>query len=103
LPQSGLTKAVLKKAVEGILPDEIIYRKKQGFAAPVKEWLRTSWYDYAYDTVQNSHFVKSGVFNKDFTKRLFEMHKSGKRDYKNELFLLLMLSVWYKKFFGSQA
>ena len=103
LPQSGLTKSVLKKAVEGILPDEIIYRKKQGFAAPVKEWLRTTWYDYAFDTVQNSHFVKSGIFNKDFTKRLFEMHKSGKRDYKNELFLLLMLSVWYKKFFGSQA
>lgn len=103
LPQNGLTKSVLKKAVEGILPNEIIYRKKQGFAAPVKEWFRSSWYDYSFDTVINSHFVQEGVFNKDFIKKLFEQHKSGKRDHKNELFLLLMLSIWYKKFFGSQS
>jgi asparagine synthase (glutamine-hydrolysing) len=103
LPKDGLTKAVLKKAVEGVLPNDIIYRKKQGFAAPVKEWLRTSWYDYAYDTVVNSYFVKSGLFEKEFIIKLFELHKSGKRDYKNELFLLLMISVWYNKFFGSQS
>ncbi|MBX3043481.1 MAG: asparagine synthase (glutamine-hydrolyzing) [Candidatus Kapabacteria bacterium] len=102
LPESGLTKSVLKKAVEGILPDDIIYRKKQGFAAPVKEWFRTSWYDYAINEVLASELVRGGLLNADFIKKLFEMHKSGKRDYKNELFLLLMISVWYRKFFGSQ-
>jgi asparagine synthase (glutamine-hydrolysing) len=102
LPQSGLTKSVLKKAVEGILPENIIYRKKQGFAAPVKEWLRTSWYSYALDTVMNSYFIKNGIFDKEFVNRLFVLHKSGKMDYKNEIFLLLMVSIWYNKFFGSQ-
>lgn len=103
LPDSGLTKSILKKAVEGILPNEIIYRKKQGFAAPVKEWLRTSWYDYSLETVVKSPMIRDGIFNPAIIRNLFKMHKDGSRDYKNELFLLLMLSVWYKKFFGSQA
>ena len=102
MPESGLTKSVLKKAVEGILPKDIIYRKKQGFAAPVKEWFRTKWYDYSYNTVMQSEYVKSGMFNGMFVKRMFELHRDGKRDYKNELFLLLMFSIWYNKFFGSQ-
>ena len=33
-------KYILKKSVEGIIPDEIIYRKKMGFGAPMGDWLR---------------------------------------------------------------
>ncbi len=102
LPKSGLTKSVLKKAVEGILPENIIYRKKQGFAAPIREWLRNSWFAYSMDIVMNSYFVKNGIFDKNFVNRMFLLHKSSKVDYKNEIFMLLMLSIWYNKFFGSQ-
>ena len=37
----GQTKALFKKAVRGLIPDQIIDRPKQGFAVPVDEWLRT--------------------------------------------------------------
>lgn len=36
----GVLKRILKKAVRGIIPDEVIDRKKQGFAAPMPEWFR---------------------------------------------------------------
>ncbi len=101
MPRSGITKAVLKNAVAGILPDDIVYRKKQGFAAPIGEWLRTNWYDFTYNEVTNSYFVKNKIFSKDFIERLFKLHKSGRRNYKIEIFLLLMLTIWYNKFFGS--
>ena len=40
--KNGILKYILKKAVRGIIPDEIIDRKKQGFAAPIAEWFDQS-------------------------------------------------------------
>ncbi len=98
-PDRKTTKYVLKKAVEGIIPDEIIYRKKQGFWAPVNEWLRNQWYDYARNEIFDSIFVKDGIFNKEYVEKLFTSHKSAKRNYGVQIFSLLNLSLWYKRFF----
>ncbi len=97
-PDKITTKYVLKKAVEGILPDEIIYRKKQGFWAPVNEWLRNQWYDFAKDEVLNSYFVKEGIFNRNFIEKMLLSHKKGKRNYGVQIFSLLTLSLWQKRF-----
>ncbi len=100
VPDKKSTKILLKNALKDILPTEIIHRKKQGFAAPVKEWLRNEWYSYAKNTILDSFFVKEGIFNADFIKKQFELHKTGKFKLHNEIFLLLMLSIWYRRFFG---
>jgi asparagine synthase (glutamine-hydrolysing) len=100
VPDRKSTKIVLKKAVESILPHEIIYRKKQGFWAPVNEWLRHQWYDYSYSTIMNSYFVKDKIFDRDFIDRIFKLHKSGKRNQGLQIFSLLTLSLWYKRFFS---
>ncbi|MBE2189425.1 MAG: asparagine synthase (glutamine-hydrolyzing) [Candidatus Kapabacteria bacterium] len=100
VPNQKDTKILLKNALKGVLPDNIIHRKKQGFAAPVKEWLRNEWYDYARDEIMNSFFVKEKVFDKVFIEKLFVLHKSGKFKLHNEIFLLLMLAIWHKKYFS---
>lgn len=100
VPDKKSTKILLQKAVESILPNEIIYRKKQGFWAPVNEWLRNHWYDYAYSTVRDSFFVKEKVFNKDYIDKVFGLHKSGKQNQGVQLFSLLTLSLWHKRFFS---
>lgn len=51
--RNGTLKYILKKAVRGIIPDEIIDRKKQGFAAPIKEWFDESLGDVAYQELQD--------------------------------------------------
>ncbi|MFC2130173.1 asparagine synthase (glutamine-hydrolyzing) [Bacteroidota bacterium] len=99
VPDRKSTKIVLKKAVESILPHEIIYRKKQGFWAPVNEWLRNEWYDYAYSTVNESFFVKEKIFNKDYIDKVFKLHKSGKQNQGLQIFSLMTLSLWHKRFF----
>ncbi len=101
-PDKTTTKYILKKAVEGILPDEIIYRKKMGFAAPVSEWIRGVWYDFAEDIVLNKGVSKTGIFNKDYTKSLLNKHKSGQRNKSKELFSLMTLNLWHEKFFGGK-
>jgi asparagine synthase (glutamine-hydrolysing) len=98
VPQRNYSKYILKKAVEGIIPEEIINRKKQGFWAPVNEWLRTYWYDYSRDIIFNSNIQKFGIFNQSTINQLFVEHKTGKKNHGYELFTLLTLCLWYRRF-----
>ncbi|MCE5304442.1 asparagine synthase C-terminal domain-containing protein, partial [bacterium] len=98
IPDKHTTKYLLKKAAKGIIPDEIINRKKQGFAAPISEWFRNEWYDYAKDKIENSNLVRDGIFNKDFIEKLMQTHKKGKANFSKEIYSLLSLSLWQEKF-----
>jgi len=98
IPDKSSTKYLLKKAVEPILPHSIIHRPKQGFWAPVTEWLRGQWYDYAYNTVTNSGIIID-YFNVDYVKSLFENHRNSKADNGLKIFQLLELALWWQRFF----
>ncbi|TAL70071.1 MAG: asparagine synthase (glutamine-hydrolyzing) [Bacteroidetes bacterium] len=98
VPDKRNTKYILKKAVESILPHDIIYRQKQGFWAPVNEWLRNEWKSYAYSEITNSELMKTGIFDNAFIDKIFKLHESGRKNLGLELYSLLMLNLWYKKF-----
>ena len=100
IPNKKVTKHLLKKAVEGILPDEIIYRKKQGFWAPVNEWFRGDWHDYAKNEIMNSYFIQNKIFNTDYVNGLFNTHKKGKGNLGFRIYALLNLALWHKRFFS---
>ena len=99
IPDQKTTKYLLKKAVAPILPNEIINRPKQGFWAPVNEWLKYQWYDYAYDKVIGSKLINE-YFDTDYLSKLFKNHQSGKSNNGLKLFQLLELSLWYERFFN---
>ena len=92
----GQTKYILKKAVEGIIPENIIYRRKQGFAAPVTEWLRGPWKGLAETTLFNSSFARLGYLNLDFVRSLFSLHVAGKQNVGQNLWNLMNLALWYE-------
>ena len=98
IPDKRTTKYLLKKASKGIIPDEIIYRKKQGFSAPMSEWLRNEWYDYAKDKIEKSYLVREGIFNKEFINKIMQTHRSGKANFSKEIYSLLSLSLWQEQF-----
>jgi asparagine synthase (glutamine-hydrolysing) len=98
VPNFNEPKYLLKKAVEDILPHNIIYRRKQGFAAPVDSWFRTIWYDYAKDRISNSKFMQLGILNKSFLLSLLERHKNGK-NLGQELYSIINLTLWYDRWF----
>ncbi len=99
MPDNKTTKYLLKKAVEPILPNNIIYRKKQGFWAPVNEWLRNQWYDYAKENILDSAFAKENILDRDYLAKMLENHKSGKTNNGFAIYTILNLNLWYKKFF----
>ncbi|MBM2814893.1 MAG: asparagine synthase (glutamine-hydrolyzing) [Ignavibacteria bacterium] len=99
VPNSSITKFVLKNAIGNILPDDIINRRKQGFWAPVNEWIRNQWFDYVKSEILNSKLLNSGIFNIEFFKDLLNKHREGKGNFGFQLFDILSLSLWHKRFF----
>ncbi len=101
--RNGTTKYILKKAVEGILPPEIIHRKKKGFDAPVNEWLRTSWSAYVEHTLGDSFLIKRGVMTRETIQTLIRSHRaSGQREEGLLVWNLLNLTLWYNQWVGQK-
>ncbi|MBF8248093.1 MAG: asparagine synthase (glutamine-hydrolyzing) [Bacteroidetes bacterium] len=94
--RNGESKSILKKAVEGIIPNNIIRRKKQGFAAPITEWLRTDWSKFAKAKLTNSELMRQDFFRKDFVSGLIQRNQNGSREAGNSMWNLLNLTLWHE-------
>lgn len=93
--KNGQKKYILKKAVQGIIPDNIIYRKKQGFSAPIKEWFTGELGGYISDAILNSRLRERGFFNYDYLSKMIRQQREGRADNSSRLWLLFNLSKWY--------
>ena len=91
-------KFILKKAAEKLLPREIIYRKKAGFAAPVRSWLRGALKPMIADLLNPEAVKKRGLFEPREVQKIVELNQSGREDYNLQVFLLLTLELWHKAF-----
>jgi asparagine synthase (glutamine-hydrolysing) len=96
-------KYLLKNVMRGRIPDEIIDRKKQGFAIPLGYWLRGPLYDWAGDVLNEDKLKSDGVFDVRIVKRLLDEHKDGRADHRKKLWTLLMWQTWWDKWVKEKA
>jgi len=89
--RGGQGKYLLKKSLEGRLPDDILYRPKQGFVTPVSAWLRGPLAAEAAAIHQGSALASLGWFDPAAIARLAEDHRRGRSDHGRLLWQLLML------------
>jgi asparagine synthase (glutamine-hydrolysing) len=91
--KNGETKYILKKACEGILPHDVIYRKKMGFAAPSVRWLKEGTYfrKYFEDLLIRKNKSYGAVLNDDVVVNLFKKHQSTDLNYGLECWSLMNL------------
>ncbi len=97
----GLNKRYLfKMALEDILPIEIRKKPKQGFGLPMAVWLRRGgpMRDMLYDIVLSPRALSRGYFDPSFVRTLTKWHEKGAWDYSTQLYQLLMLELWHRKF-----
>jgi asparagine synthase (glutamine-hydrolysing) len=90
-------KHILKRALEQILPHDLLYEPKRGFGAPVREWFREGlggWFD---GHLLNSTMRKRDLLDYGFVAGMLEEHRSQKRDWGFHLWALLNLSLWYEQ------
>ena len=86
----GTLKHILKKAVRGVIPDELIDRPKQGFGVPVHEWMTSQLGDYTRDTV--GRFARETDFlDEDATDGLMAS------DHSPDKWRLLNLALWWQE------
>ena len=90
-------KHVLKRALEGVLPRDLLYRPKRGFGAPVGGWFRGRSAPELEARVMNSALRRRGLLDYGFVARLFDEHRRGARDWGFHLWALLNLSLWYER------
>lgn len=93
--KNGTAKYLLKKAVEGIIPDNVIYRKKMGFSAPMADWLRGEFGCQVERTVLASKLLQRGFFNVDYIRNMFVEHRRQRRDTSLYIWTLFNLTSWY--------
>jgi asparagine synthase (glutamine-hydrolysing) len=91
-------KYLLKMAMKGILPDEIIFRPKQGFPTPVKRWFAGDLNEQTRDTLLAPDAVVRRYFNMEKVATLIAEHESGRVDRNEELFTLLVFEHWHRRF-----
>lgn len=97
----GLTAKYLhKKAVTKWLPQEVIYKKKKGFAHPIAEWLRTSMKPLVDDCLLSSGSGISQYFDQAYIRTILERDRQGKDNFMRHIYLLLSLELWHREFLG---
>ncbi len=90
-------KYLLKKALEPMLPHEILYRKKMGFAVPLASWFRGPLKEKVRNNLLSREMLDSGLFNQRYLETLVNHHQSGVRDYSASIWTLLMFHSFLKK------
>jgi asparagine synthase (glutamine-hydrolysing) len=90
-------KHVLKRALEQVLPRDLLYRRKRGFGAPVEGWFRGASADALQSRVMDSALRRRDLLDYRFVARLFDEHRRGAREWGFHLWALLNLSLWYER------
>lgn len=91
-------KWILKKAMEPYLPKEVIYRKKSGFGAPLRRWMRGEFRELLSDVLGESSLSKRGLFDPVAVQNLIRANDQGKTDASYTLFSLMCVELWCRHF-----
>jgi len=104
LKMRGLTrKWLLKKALEPLLPPQILHRKKHGFALPVSAWLKGPLRPLIEEVLSERSVAQAGVFEAKVVRRLVDEHQQGRVDHRKPLWTLLMFELWRRRWLASGA
>lgn len=93
----GMPKYLLKRAVEGIIPDEIIYRRKQGFGVPISNWFRGDLGSIYRNVLRSSSIGEHGLLDAKEALALLERHQAGMEENSFKMWVLLNLVLWYDR------
>jgi asparagine synthase (glutamine-hydrolysing) len=97
--RQGWTKVVLREAMEGILPDEVRWRKdKMGFVTPEDQWFRASLREPARDILSDARTRTRGYLNVDAALRALDAHVAGHTNISNTVWRWLNLELWCRRF-----
>lgn len=87
-------KYIFKKAVEGLLPESIIYRKKMGFPTPIKAWLRDGKAEPLYALLRDRGGLLGELIDGAGLEAMLQSHQQGSIDATDRIWRLLNFQIW---------
>jgi asparagine synthase (glutamine-hydrolysing) len=101
--RDGTGKWLLKRAVDGLLPTEIVHRRKQGFGAPVAEWFRGDLGYRAQDEIRRSSLAERGLLDYKRIDELWAAHRSGRANWAFQLWNIYNVSAWHDQWVAGRV
>jgi asparagine synthase (glutamine-hydrolysing) len=92
------TKYLMRRAVEGILPDRVLHRRKAGFGAPIRTWLRRDLKEMVDDLLSNDVLEARGHFDPQRVRQMISDDREGRTDNSYRIWALLTLELWQRTF-----
>jgi asparagine synthase (glutamine-hydrolysing) len=96
-------KYILKRAAEKLLPRDVVWRKKAGFGAPIRAWLRGPLMPLVAELLSEEQVKRRGLFRPSEVARIVAANLSGHEDYSLQVFQLLTLELWQRKFIDGHS
>jgi asparagine synthase (glutamine-hydrolysing) len=93
-----ISKYLLKKMAERLVPPENLYRSKMGFGVPVGAWMRGPLKSLLEEALLSSQAMKRGYFRPEVVRAMVRDHLEGRQDYAFQLWALLWLELWHWEF-----
>ena len=97
------TKHIFRKAMQGILPEEVLRQPKAGFAAPVDYWLANDLREMTDDLLAESRVRERGFFRPDSVAKLIKQNRSGQQDWSMQIWQFLTLELWMQTFIDQSS
>jgi asparagine synthase (glutamine-hydrolysing) len=91
-------KYILKKAVEPLLPKEILQRPKKGFGIPIAEWLKQRLNPLMHDLLAPDRLKNQGLFDPEFVQKLIKEHETDAASHHKQLWTLVVFQLWFDNF-----
>jgi asparagine synthase (glutamine-hydrolysing) len=95
-------KYIFTKLAEKVgVPKQVLDRPKQGFALPLRHWMRTELKDLIESVLLDSSTVQRGYFNPQGVRRLLDEHFQGRRDHSARIWRFLMFELWHRNYLAN--
>ena len=96
-------KYILKRAMEKTFPRDVVWRRKAGFGAPVRSWLRGPLEPMVEDLLSVETVRRRGLFDPVEVQKLIAANNSGREDFSLQIFQLLNLELWHRQFIDGRS
>jgi asparagine synthase (glutamine-hydrolysing) len=96
-------KYLLKRVMRGVLPENVLRRRKRGFGVPIDHWFRHELREMAYDVLLDARARARGYFQPEALRRYLDDHVQRRADHHFRLWNLLMLELWHRTFVDARC
>ena len=100
---NGQTKILLKRVAARHVPDECIYRPKEGFSIPIKNWLGTQFLPLMQDLLKVEDIKSQGLFQPETIERLKKEHLTGVANHSHILWSMMVFQDWRRRWLGNSS